>query len=39
MTKSQKLIELTEKHKTRIYETVDYIWKHPETGFREWKTS
>lgn len=39
MTKSQKLIEMTEKHKTRIYETVDYIWKHPETGFREWKTS
>lgn len=39
MTRSQELMEMTSKHKTLIYETTDYIWKHPETGFREWKTS
>lgn len=39
MTKTEKLIEMTAKHQALIYETADYIWKHPETGFREWNTS
>lgn len=28
-----------EKHKTLILDAFDYIWKHPETGFREVKTT
>lgn len=39
MTKTEKLIEMTSKYKELIYETADYIWEHPETGFREWNTS
>lgn len=30
---------MTAKHEALIYETADYIWKHPETGYREWNTS
>ena len=26
------------KHTALMYDTFDYIWKNPETGFREWKT-
>lgn len=39
MTKSKRLMALTAKYEKLIYETADYIWKHPETGFREWNTS
>ena len=28
-----------EKHKQKIFDTLDYVWKNPETGFREVKTS
>ncbi|MBQ8588860.1 MAG: amidohydrolase [Firmicutes bacterium] len=35
MTKS---ISYVEKHRQLILDAVDYIWKHPETGYREWKT-
>lgn len=38
MTRAEKLAEMTEKHRDLIYETADYIWKNPETGYREWKT-
>lgn len=31
--------ELVEKHKDKILEVERYIWKHPESGFREWNTT
>lgn len=31
--------KMVEKHSRKILETLDYIWKHPETGYKEWKTS
>lgn len=30
---------MTARHEALINETADYIWKHPETGYREWNTS
>lgn len=30
---------LVEKHRAKILEVERYIWKHPETGFREWNTT
>ena len=27
-----------DKHRQLILDTLDYIWKNPETGYREWKT-
>lgn len=39
MTRAEKLAEMIEKHRDLIYETADYVWKNPETGYREWKTS
>ena len=30
--------ECVDKHADLILETFDYIWKHPETGYREWNT-
>ncbi len=31
-------IAAVEKHRQRILDTLDYIWKNPEVGYREWKT-
>lgn len=31
-------IECVDKHKERIINTFSYIWKNPETGYKEWKT-
>ena len=39
MVNSKKLISLVEKYEKLIYDTADHIWAHPETGYREWKTS
>ena len=39
MVDSKKLISLVEKYEKLIYDTADHIWAHPETGYREWKTS
>ena len=39
MVDSKKLISLVEKYEKLNYDTADHIWAHPETGFREWKTS
>ena len=39
MEKMKQLIEMTEKKEGLIYEAADHIWKNPETGYREWKTS
>ena len=33
------LNKLAEENRSLIYETGDYIWKNPETGYREWKSS
>ena len=30
--------QLVEKHRDLIFQALDYIWKNPETGYREWKT-
>lgn len=30
--------QYVEKHEKRILDAFDYIWKNPETGYREWKT-
>ena len=29
---------LVEKHRQTIYDAERWIWKHPESGFKEWKT-
>ncbi len=34
----QKYIQYVEKHRQIILDAVDYIWKNPETGYKEWKT-
>lgn len=39
MTRAEQLTEMTARHRDLIYETADAIWKHPETGYREWKTT
>ena len=31
-------ISYVEKHRQLILDTLEYIWKHPESGYREWKT-
>lgn len=35
----QKLISAVDKNRNLIFEAQDYIWKNPETGYREHKTS
>lgn len=39
MNRAEQLIQMTARHEAIIYETADYIWQHPETGYREWNTS
>ncbi len=34
----QKYKQAVEKHQDLILNALDYIWKNPETGYREWKT-
>ena len=34
----QTYIQMVDKHRDRILDAFDYIWKNPETGYREWKT-
>ncbi len=35
----KNLANAVEKHRDLILETERYVWKHPETGYREFKTS
>jgi len=35
----QFYLDLVSKHTQKILETERYIWKHPESGFKEWNTS
>ena len=30
--------DYVDKHRDLILDALDYIWKHPETGYKEWKT-
>ena len=32
------VIANVEKHRALILGTMDYLWKHPETGYKEWNT-
>ena len=32
------VIANVEKHRDLILGTMDYLWKHPETGYKEWNT-
>lgn len=34
----QRYLSYAEKNKEKIYNAVDYIWKNPEIGYKEWKT-
>jgi amidohydrolase len=34
-----KLLNYVDKHRDLILAAERYIWKHPETGYKEWKTS
>lgn len=34
-----KITTSVEKYREKMYEVLDYIWAHPETGYREWETS
>lgn len=34
----EKYIAYVEKHRELILDALDYIWKNPETGYKEWKT-
>lgn len=34
----QKYKEAVAKHRQLIFDALDYIWKNPETGYKEWKT-
>lgn len=35
----EKLFEVIETRRKKWYALLDDIWKHPETGYREWRTS
>lgn len=35
----EKYAKLVNKNKKIIYDAMDYIWKNPELGYKEWKTS
>ncbi len=34
----QRYIECVNKHRQLMLDALDYIWKNPEPGYREWKT-
>ena len=34
----EKYVEYVEKHRQLILDALDYIWKNPEIGYKEWKT-
>ncbi|MCI8418604.1 MAG: amidohydrolase [Lachnospiraceae bacterium] len=38
-TKAEQLMAMVDKQQNLIYEAEETIWKNPESGFREWKTS
>ena len=34
----EKMNILAQQHRQLMLDCIDYIWKNPETGYREWKT-
>lgn len=38
-TQYEKITAMVEKHRKLILDAEKYIWKHPEIGYKEWKTS
>ena len=34
----EKFIKAADKHAQLALDAMDYLWKNPETGYREWKT-
>lgn len=36
---SEQILRLNEAEKARVMETLEYMTKHPETGYKEWKCS
>lgn len=39
MDRTQQLKAMVEQNREKIFAAERYIWKHPETGYREWKTN
>ncbi len=39
MERAKQLMAMTEKNEALIYDACDYIWKNPEPGYKEWKTT
>lgn len=39
MKKTKQLMDMVDRYESLICEAADHIWKNPETGYREWKTS
>ncbi len=39
MSDLERLLKSVEKHRDLIFAAEKYIWRHPETGYKEWKTS
>lgn len=35
----ENIIKAVDKHRELILDSERYLWKHPETGFKEWKSS
>ena len=35
----QTIIQAAEKHKQLMFDAERYLWKNPETGYKEWKTT
>ena len=35
----EKIINAVDKHTQLILDSERYLWKHPETGYREWQSS
>ena len=36
--RANQLKEIVASQREVMFSAADYIWKHPETGYREWKT-
>ena len=34
----QKLLDAVNRNSEKIQKAYEYIWSHPETGYKEWKT-
>ena len=34
-----KIKHYVDRHRTLIEDAFQYIWTHPETGYREWQTT